>query len=163
VQDSFHKVFLHLGKFQEKSKFSTWLTRIVMNEAFILLRRRRGVSEPLLTESPDNDAKSPSDLLLDRGPSPEQSCWQRERTKLLAEAINHLGPKIRRTVLLCNIEERSIEETAQILGTSRGAVKSRLFQGYKKLRRTLNPRLLRGVNAVSRAEAHRTFVGNVAF
>jgi RNA polymerase sigma-70 factor (ECF subfamily) len=158
VQDSLHKVFLHLGDFQEKSRFSTWLTRIVMNEAFMLLRRRRGVVEPL-QESPDNGAKSLSETLVDQSPTPEESCWRRERTELLSAAINHLGPKIRRTILLRNIEERSIQETAQILGTSIGVVKSRLFQGRRKLRRTLNPRLQRGICPARPAEAHRRVRG----
>ena len=141
VQESFHKAFLHLQSFQEKSRFSTWLTRIAMNEAFILLRRRRGVFE-VLPGSPDDDAKSSSEAFVDQSPNPEESCWRRERTNLLAKAINRLGPKIRTTILLRDIEERSVEETAQILGTSITAVKARVFQGRRKLRGTLSPRLL---------------------
>src|SRR5580692_5949804 len=53
AQESFHKAFLHLDTFQEKARFSTWLTRIAMNEAFILLRRRRGLFE-VLPKSPDD-------------------------------------------------------------------------------------------------------------
>ena len=154
VQDSFHKVFLHLGDFQEKSQFSTWLTRIAMNQAFMLLRRRRGVLE-VLPENTDDALESASTAFVDQRPSPEESCWRRERTELLTEAINRLGPKIRRTILLRNIEERSLGETAEILGTSIGVVKSRLFQGRRRLRRTLNPGLLRGVYAPGRAEAQR--------
>lgn len=154
VQDSFHKVFLHLGEFQEKSQFSTWLTRIVMNEAFMLLRRRRGILE-VLPETPDDGVNSTSEAFVDRGPSPEESCWRRERTELLTEAINRLGPKVRRTILLRNIEGHSLQEIAQILGTSIAAVKARVFQGRRKLRRTLNPGLLRGVYAAERAEAGR--------
>src|SRR6267142_2189651 len=45
AQESFHKAFLHLDAFQERSRFSTWLTRIAMNEAFMLLRRRREFSK----------------------------------------------------------------------------------------------------------------------
>src|SRR5436853_7559052 len=52
AQESFHKAFFHLDTFQEKSRFSTWLTRIAMNEAFMLLRRRRGVLE-VFPASPD--------------------------------------------------------------------------------------------------------------
>src|SRR6202165_1107505 len=59
AQECFHKAFLHLDAFQEKSRFSTWLTRIAMNEALMLLRRRRGVFEVLL-ESPDDGVKSGS-------------------------------------------------------------------------------------------------------
>jgi RNA polymerase sigma-70 factor (ECF subfamily) len=151
VQDSFHKVFLHLRGFQEKSQFSTWLTRIALNEAFMLLRRRRGVLE-VLPENPDDGGKSAPEAFVDPSPSPEESCWRRERTELLTAAINRLGPKIRRTILLRNIEERSLEETAEILGTSIGVVKSRLFHGRRKLRGTLNPGLLQGVYAAGRAE-----------
>ncbi len=146
AQESFHKAFLHLHNFQEKSRFSTWLTRIAMNEAFILLRRRRAVFE-VLPASPDDDVKSSSEAFVDQSPNPEESCWRRERTDLLTKAINRLGPKIRNTILLRDIEERSVEETAQILGTSITAVKARVFQGRRKLRGTLNHGLLQEVYA----------------
>jgi RNA polymerase sigma-70 factor (ECF subfamily) len=154
VQESFHKAFRHLDDFQEKSRFSTWLTRIAMNEAFMLLRRRRGILE-VLPESPDDGVEPISEAFVDRSPSPEESCLRRERTELLTKAINRLGPKIRRTILLRDIEERSAEETAQILGTSIAAVKARLFNGRRKLRRTVNPGLLWGIHAAGRAEAQR--------
>jgi RNA polymerase sigma factor (sigma-70 family) len=152
VQETFHKAFLHLDDFQEKSQFSTWLIRIAMNEAFMLLRRRRGAPE-VLPETHEDGVKSVSVAFVDQSPNPEESCWRRERTEHLTEAINRLGPKIRRTILLSVIEERSLEETAQILGTSIGAVKSRLFQGRQKLRGTVNPELLWGIYAASPTEA----------
>jgi len=152
VQESFHKAFIHLGDFQEKSRFSTWLIRIAMNEAFMLLRRRRGVLE-VLPESNDDGVESVSEAFVDQRPSPEESCWRRERTELLTEAINRLGPKIRSTILLSDLQEHTLEETAQILGTSISAVKSRLFQGRRKLRGTVNPGLLWGVCAAAPAEA----------
>jgi RNA polymerase sigma-70 factor (ECF subfamily) len=152
AQESFHKAFLHLNNFQEKSRFSTWLTRIAMNEALMLLRRRRGGLE-VLPESPDDGVKSGSEAFVDQSPNPEESCWRRERTELLAEAINRLGPKVRSTILLRDIEERSAEETAQILGTSTSAVKGRVFHGRRKLRTTLNPGFLRGAYEDRRAQA----------
>jgi RNA polymerase sigma-70 factor, ECF subfamily len=154
AQESFHKAFLHLDAFQEKSRFSTWLTRIAMNEAFMLLRRRRGVFE-VLPESSDNDAKSRSEAFVDQSPNPEESCWQRERTQLLTEAINRLGPTIRTAILLRDIEERSVKETAQILGASITAVKARVFQGRRKLRRTVNTGFLRGLYTTGQPEAQR--------
>jgi RNA polymerase sigma factor (sigma-70 family) len=146
AQESFHRAFLHLHDFQEKSRFSTWLTRIAMNQAFMLLRRRRGVLE-FLPESSDDGVLSRSEVFVDQSPDPEESCWRRERKQLLIKAINRLGPKIRSTILLRDIEERSVEETAQILGTSITAVKARVFQGRRKLRGTLNPGLLPEVYA----------------
>src|SRR5258706_15778304 len=82
VQESFHKAFLHLDDFQEKSRFSTWLTRIAMNEAFMLLRRRRGILE-VLPESSDDGVKPVGEAFVDHSPNPEESCWRRERTKIL--------------------------------------------------------------------------------
>jgi RNA polymerase sigma-70 factor (ECF subfamily) len=152
AQESFHKAFLHLDAFEEKSQFSTWLTRIAMNEALMVLRKRRGVLE-VLPDGPDDSGKSVSEVFVDRSPTPEESCWRRERSDLLSKAINRLSPKIRRTMFLRNIEERTIEETADILGTSIGVVKSRLFHGRRRLRRTLNPGLVREFCEAGRAEA----------
>jgi RNA polymerase sigma-70 factor (ECF subfamily) len=154
TQESFHKAFLHLDAFQEKSRFSTWLTRIAMNEAFMLLRRGRGFLE-VLPESPDHGVKSGSESFVDQSPNPEESCWRRERTELLTEAINCLGPTIRTAILLRDIEERSVEETAQILGTSISAVKARHFQGRRKLRGSLNIGFLRGLYTAGQPEAQR--------
>jgi RNA polymerase sigma-70 factor (ECF subfamily) len=141
VQESFHKAFRHLNDFQEKSRFSTWMTRIAMNEAFMLLRRRRGIPE-VLPEGPDDDVEFFSARFVDRCPSPEEACCLRERKEILTKAINRLGPEMRKTVLLRDIEERSTEETAQILGASIGVVKSRLLRGRRKLRTSVNPALL---------------------
>jgi RNA polymerase sigma-70 factor (ECF subfamily) len=154
TQESFHKAFLHLNAFQEKSRFSTWLTRIAMNEAFMLLRRRRGIVE-VLPENPDDGMRSNWEAFADRSPNPEESYLRRERTELLTEAINRLGPKVRTTMLLRDIEEGSAEETARILGTSIAAVKARVFQGRRKLRRTVNAGLFPGVYECGRAEGRR--------
>jgi RNA polymerase sigma-70 factor, ECF subfamily len=138
AQESFHKAFLHLDAFQEKSRFSTWLTRIALNEAFMLLRRRRGFVE-VLPENPNDSVKFSSEAFVDHNPNPEESYLRSERTQLLTMAINRLGPKIRSTILLRDIEERSAKETAQILGTSISAVKARVFHGRRKLRRSVKP------------------------
>ncbi len=153
AQESFTKAFLHLDAFQEKSRFSTWLTRIAMNEAFMLLRRRRGIVE-VLPENAD-DGKSSSEAFVDHSLNPEESYLQRERTEFVTEAINHLGSTTRTTILLRHIEERSVKETAQILGVSIAAVKARIFQGRGKLRRTLNSVLLPRFCEYGRAEAQR--------
>jgi RNA polymerase sigma-70 factor (ECF subfamily) len=89
--------------------------------------------------------KSGSEAFVDQRPNPEESCWQRERNNLLTKAINRLNPTIRRAILLRDIEERSVKEMAQILGTSITAVKARVFQGRRKLRGSVNPGFLREV------------------
>ena len=138
AQESFHKAFRHISSFQGKSLFSTWLTRIAMNEAFMALRRRRRTFE-VSQGRPDDDVKSVASTFVDHCPNPEQSFWDQERTKFLNEAINRLSPKLRRAILLYDIEEHSVNETAQILGTTVAAVKSRLNHGRQKLRGRMNP------------------------
>ncbi len=154
TQESFHKAFLHLDDFEEKSRFSTWLTRIAMNEAFMLLRRRRDFFE-VLPMRPDDDVGSSPEVFVDQRPDPEESCWQSQRRELLTEAINRLGPKFRSTILLRDIEERTVEETAKILGTSVSAVKARVFQGRRKLRRIVCAGLLWGLYPADPGEAQR--------
>jgi RNA polymerase sigma-70 factor (ECF subfamily) len=143
AQECFHKAFLHLDAFQEKSRFSTWLIRIALNEAYMVLRRRRRVLE-VLPVSSDDDVASVAEAFVDQGPNPEESYWRQECTEHLVEAINRLGPIIRRTILLGIAEERSVQETAQILGTSISAVKSRISRGRRQLRGAANLKLWRG-------------------
>ena len=106
-----------------------------------------------MPESSDDGVKSGSEAFVDQSPNPEESCWRQERRELLTEAINRLGPTIRGAILLRDIEERSVEETAQILGASITAVKARVFQGRRKLRGIMNPGLLWGVYAAGPGEA----------
>jgi RNA polymerase sigma-70 factor, ECF subfamily len=141
VQETFYKAFVHLDGFQEKSLLSTWLTRIAINQALMVLRRRRTVLELLLV-SCDDGVESISATFVDQNLNPEESCWRRERTELLTKAINCLGPRTRRTILLRDIEERSVEETAQMLDTSVAAVKSRVSRGRRELSGTVDRALL---------------------
>jgi RNA polymerase sigma-70 factor (ECF subfamily) len=152
AQESFHKAFRHINSFKEKSLFSTWLTRIVMNEAFMLLRWRKRNCE-VSNENSEDDAKFLETTFVDQSPTPEQSCWHQERTKFLNEAINGLSPKMRRAIWLYDIEEHTVNETAQILGTSIEAVKSRIYHGHEKLRGRMNPGQTFGIFAPSPNEA----------
>src|SRR5271169_3048211 len=91
VQESFLKAFRHLASFEEKAQFSSWLTRIVMNEAYMLLRQKRRVME-VLPDSPQDSTESTPDPFIDRSPSPEESCWRRERKELFDEGRQSLAP-----------------------------------------------------------------------
>jgi DNA-directed RNA polymerase specialized sigma24 family protein len=75
-----------------------------MNEAFMLLRRRRGVFEDL-PESTDEGVKSTLEIFVDGRPNPEESCARREHAQLLTEAISRLGPRIRRAILLRDLKK----------------------------------------------------------
>jgi len=141
VQESFHKAFLHLGGFQQASQFSTWLNRIAFNESYTVLRRRRRVPEVLPLTSDDGVNLVP-EAFVDLSPDPEESCRRQEHSELLTKAINRLGPTIRKTMWLRMVEERSVEETAQMLDTSVAAVKSRVFRGRRELSGTVSRALL---------------------
>jgi RNA polymerase sigma-70 factor, ECF subfamily len=138
VQGALHNAFRHLKNFRNESRFSTWLTRIAVNEALMLMRKRRRAVEAL-ADNTDDYVNSASIALADRGPTPEQSCWQRERTESLTKAINRLGPTIRETIVLHDLQEHSMEETARILGASISAVKSRLSRGRRELGGAVDP------------------------
>jgi RNA polymerase sigma-70 factor (ECF subfamily) len=137
VQLSLQKAFIHLKKFEGESLFSTWLTRIAINEALMLLRRRRGTREvPMVESTTEGETAVPLDI-PDSGPSPEDSCLQREQERILSAAVNELNPGMRRAIELRELGELSTGETAQAMGLSEGAVKARVFHGRKKLRQTL--------------------------
>ena len=136
VQQSFQKAFIHLKKFQGESLFSTWLTRIAINEALMLLRRKRGSREVPIESNTGGETVLPLDV-PDSGPNPEDSCLQREQERIVSAAVNELTPGMRKAIELRELGELSTGETAQVMGLSVGAVKARIFHGRRKLRKTL--------------------------
>jgi len=137
VQQSWQKAFIHLRQFEGKSSFSTWLTRIAINEALILLRKSRGRHEVLINDSTESEEARLALEIPDTGPNPEDSYSQRERKRMLFSALNELPHGTRRAIQLRELDERSTEETARIMGISVNAVKARLFHGRRKLRERL--------------------------
>ena len=137
VQQSFQKAFIHLKKFEGQALFSTWLTRIAINEALMLLRRKRWSREgPTEESSTKTESALPLDF-LDSAPNPEDSCLDREQKQILSAALNKLRPGIRKAIELRELGELSTEETALVMGLSVAAVKGRVFHGRRKLRETL--------------------------
>ena len=137
VQQSFQKAFIHLHKFEGESLFSTWLTRIAIDEALMLLRRKRRSREVPISESvTDDEIALPLDL-ADLRLNPEDSCLRREQERILSAAVNELTPGTRKAIQLRELDERSTEEIAQVMGLSVGAVKGRVFHGRRKLRKKL--------------------------
>jgi RNA polymerase sigma-70 factor, ECF subfamily len=138
MQEAFLKSFKNLDHFQGDSRFYTWLVRIAVNEALMKLRKRRpnqvSIDEPLTNDDDDSVFRE----IEDWGPSPEQKFAQTELNRILNEVIGELDPIFRVAFLLRDVEGVSTEETAQILGISVAAVKSRLLRARLKLRQKLN-------------------------
>ena len=137
LQQSFQKAFIHLKKFEGKSLFYTWLTRIAINEALMLLRRKRGSHEVAIEESSTNSENALPLDFLDSAPNPEDRCLDREQKQILSAALNKLRPGIRKAIELRELGELSTGETALVMGLSVSAVKGRVFHGRRKLRETL--------------------------
>ena len=137
VQQSFQKAFLHLQQFEGRSSFSTWLMRIAINEARMLQRGIRHVREVSIDESNANEETASALEIPDSSPDPETSYSQRERLRMLSLAINELPPGTREAIQLHELDERSTEETARIMGITVSALKGRMFHGRRKLRERL--------------------------
>ena len=137
VQDAFLKAFQNLKQFQGQSKFYTWLVRIAVNEALMRLRRRR----PERMVSLDEDVKTEDDSIprevADWSPNPEQLYNQGELKEILQKTIQGLPESFRTVFVLRDVEGLSTEETADALGLSVPAVKSRLLRARLQLRERL--------------------------
>jgi RNA polymerase sigma-70 factor (ECF subfamily) len=137
VQESFQMAFIHLKSFKGGSRFSTWLSRIAINAALMKLRRKRHLQDVPLDQSTEAEEPFLQHDVEDQNPNPEELYAQRERQRILFEAMNGLTPGIRKAIELRELGERSTDETAQIMGISASAVKARVFHGRRKLRAKL--------------------------
>jgi RNA polymerase sigma-70 factor, ECF subfamily len=138
LQNTFLKVFQHIGGFEGRSSLSTWLYRIASNEALMMLRKRR--SETTFTDTlPEEDEDRISDPveLTDWCCLPEEEFLSTESKAALDRAVQHLPETLRIVFVLRDIENLSIHETSQALGLSETAVKTRLLRARLRLREEL--------------------------
>jgi RNA polymerase sigma-70 factor (ECF subfamily) len=138
VQQSFQKAFVYLHKFEGKSAFSTWLTRIAINESLMLLRHGRALREVSVDDHSEAQGNAASLEMSDSSPDPESSYLRLERVQILSQTIGNLRPGMRKAIELRELAELSTEETARRMGVSVAAVKARLFHARKKLRERLS-------------------------
>ena len=137
MQEAFLKAYEHLDNFEGNSRFYTWLVRIAVNQALMKLRKRRP-NQVSLDEDIETGEDSMPREVEDWGPSPEQRYEQTELSEILSQVIGELDPSFRVVFQLRDIEELSTEDTAEALGLSVPAVKSRLLRARLKLRQKLN-------------------------
>jgi len=137
VQETFQKAFIHLHQFEGKSSFSTWLTRIAINEALMLLRKGRARHEVSMENSTVDETVAHGLEIRDPIPDPEMNYSKREATEILRSAIGRLTARMRTAVELRELGELSSQETARRMGVSVATVKAHLFHGRRKLRKTL--------------------------
>jgi RNA polymerase sigma factor (sigma-70 family) len=146
LQDCFLSGLLHLNDFDGRSQLSTWLTRIAINAALMKLRRNR-YSREVAMEFVDEEGKErPRFQFIDSAPNPEDSFVQKERARLLHNALDGLRPRVRAAIEICQLQECSVGETARKLGITTAAAKGRLFHARVALRKACIQR----TNAASR-------------
>lgn len=134
LQETFLKAYSHLDDFQGNSKFYTWVVRIAVNEALMKLRKRRSDKTVPLDEPIDTGEDVVAREIAVWDENPEDTYSQQELGTILDDAIQSLKPAYRTVFILRDIEEMSIEETAEALNLSISAVKSRLLRARLQLR-----------------------------
>ena len=136
VQNSFWNAWKHLRGFQGDSKFSTWISSIVINQCLMRLRKARRASFLYLDGGVDgSEVRMPE--LSDRGPSPEAQLDGKEMAAILHREIGRLPPMFRSVLVLRELDELSMDDVALRLGISLVAAKSRLMRARNELRRRL--------------------------
>lgn len=137
LQDSMMKAFEHLDSFQGQSKFYTWLVRIAVNESLMKLRKRKSDRTVSMDESIETEEEPIVREIAVWDDNPEAKYSQAELREILDKAIQSLKPIFRTVFILRDVEELSTEETAEMLGLSIAAVKSRLLRARLQLRERL--------------------------
>jgi len=138
VQEAFLKVFRKLTQFQENSKFSTWLTRITVNESLMKLRKQRHNKEFSIDNNFESEDHSLASELADWALNPEELYRGFELRNILRSELQELQPGLRVVFVLRDIEGLSTEETAEVLESTPVAVKARLWRARLKLRERLS-------------------------
>jgi RNA polymerase sigma-70 factor (ECF subfamily) len=137
LQETFMKAYEHLDQFQGNSKFYTWIVRIAVNQALMKLRRRKTDRSVSLDETIDTGEDTVVREIAAWDENPEDRYSREELGEILDTAVQSLDPPYRSVFQLRDIDELSTEETADALGLSVPAVKSRLLRARLQLREKL--------------------------
>ncbi|HXN22830.1 MAG TPA: sigma-70 family RNA polymerase sigma factor [Candidatus Dormibacteraeota bacterium] len=141
-QQSLLKAYSHIGQFQEDSHFSTWLIRIAINEALMVVRKRRSEDCFLSYEvDPGQESGSIGMLRSSDAFHPETLYEKGEAQRVLRQAIDGLRSTSRDVVWLLGLQERPTKEAAKILNLSQSAVKTRFLRARVQLRESLADRI----------------------
>src|SRR5262249_11747647 len=132
AQEAYVRAYEHLGQFEARARFSTWLTRIAVNEAFARVRRRNRHEE---IDARGDSRKSTVKQLSSASRDPEQSASSAEARSLLEHSIDGLPDLYREVFVLRDVDEMSTSETAEVLAISEQNVKTRLHRARALLRR----------------------------
>jgi RNA polymerase sigma-70 factor (ECF subfamily) len=142
VQEAYVRAFNNLAKYRGDASLATWLTRIALNEALGRVRRQRAMVglDVLDAEQPGQSRVIPFPLMVGNT-DPERAAAQRQIRRIIERAIDDLPDVLRVVFVMRDVEELSIEETADFLGLPPATVKTRLHRARRRLRRALDEQL----------------------
>ncbi len=153
VQDAVVSAFVHLRNFEGRSAFKTWFTRIVLNAALMILRRRTNSRIGFLPESNTYDEIPWTERIPASQPDPEMVCAEGETFQFIDILLGKMSPMLRQSFTMSYYEEMSSREACTLLGVSIGTFKSRVFRA----RRHLMAQAQRSLVAPIRRAAHSPF------
>jgi RNA polymerase sigma-70 factor (ECF subfamily) len=140
LQQAYLSAFSHLADFRGDARFSTWMSRVVLNEALAMLRRRKPPAADL--SALDKDHATVAEIIrFPAAPDPEKSLAQRQITALLEQAVDALPDPFRVVLMARVVEEMSVEETADLLALKPETVKTRLHRARRMVRSSLEAKL----------------------
>lgn len=138
LQETFIKVLRSLKTFEEKSSLATWIYRITVNEALMVLRKRKPDPLELENSRDDEDAIDRPVEIVDWCCMPERELMDEESKQFLNRAVGYLSAGLRAVFLLRDVEGLSVRETSEALKVSESVVKTRLLRARLKLREDLS-------------------------
>lgn len=136
VQTSIWKAYEHLGQFHRDSRFSTWLTRIVVNQCLMKIRREKRARFLYLDEGATKDDAAALEL-KSAAATPEQDLARREVAEVLHHEIHRIPPLLRNVFVMRDVQQLPMPDVATRLGISVAAAKSRLLRARLELRERL--------------------------
>lgn len=141
TQEAYLRAYRSFSTYNRQMPFEGWFFRILSN-LFIDILRRRPKQKPLSLDQPMSEEDGDDNLMLqiaDEKADPESSLMETIMDERLQKALADLPDSFRHAVLLCDVEGKSYEEIAEIMGSSIGTVRSRIHRGRTLLRKALNP------------------------
>ena len=163
VQDAVLKAYRKLASFRGDAKFSTWLIAITLNEARGRLRRENRAIVDSLDEQREDNADFTPAALTDWREVPLAALERQEIRKLLQQAVAELPDAYREIVTLRDVEEYSVNDTAELLGISVALVKVRLHRARLLLQKKLAPQLSRTVKVELKRSPKRSLFGRLSW
>ena len=139
VQEAFVRAYTHLDQFLGTARFSTWLTKIAVYESLARLRQRNRITDDGASAGPEKPGIMES--LKSAMPGPEEQLLEKQAIEILEDAVDGLPDNLRSVYMMREIEEMSTAETAECLGLTEAAVKTRLHRARRLLRRQLYARV----------------------